>query len=298
MVWTLGVFPFGVYRNRVLFPCLAAGFGRKSVASLIAVCVCCIATGAVLAQAVDGYKPPSAATQKALAAQSEPTAAVLKAPATGALKTIGLISIIGDTFTVKNNGVTVFGNEAQEIAVPQWKVDDSVAAKVGSILKKNFRIKRIAVPAGAYKKYETSLRGIDYRERQHRLVKDFAASQKCDYYLLVAPGGSVVGSTNQGVGGLGLLRWPNVFSAKEHVHALSELTAYDGQLNVIRSERGSIGEDTFFAAIKGPSLLLEEPQLLPPDPKAAAKDPRAKTLTWTLLEKSLATTVPKLFAVD
>jgi hypothetical protein len=273
-------------------------------------CAIFIAAGAANAQAVDGYKPPSAAKQSARDAQDAPDAPkshgttggggqkVLAAGSGAAQKTIGLISIIGDTFTVKSVGITVFGNDEQEIAIAHWRVDDNVATKVGTILKKNFRVKRIAVPAGTYKKYETTLRNVDYRERRHRLVKDFAASQKCDYYLVVAPGGSVVGSTNQGIGGLGLLRWANVLSAKENVHALSELTAYDAQLNEIRSVHGTIGEDSFFEAIKGPNLALEEPKFLPPDPKAAASDPRAKELTWNLLEQSLTLTVPKLFAVD
>jgi hypothetical protein len=276
-------------------------------AALVA-CAVLIAPWAAQAQAVDGYKPPSAArqspepasTQAVGGAQAVGPQAVAgqRAAASGAQKTIGLISVVGETFTVKKVGVTVLGNEEQGIPIAQWRLDESIASKVGAILKKNFRIKRIAVPGGTYRKYETTLRDIDYRERHNKLVRDFAASQKCDYYLLVAPGGSVVGATNQGVGGIGLLRTTALFSPKEHVHALTELTAYDAQFKVLRSEPGSIGQDTFLATIKGPHLLLEEPKLLPPDPKAAASDPRAREIAWGLLEQSLAITVPKLFAVD
>jgi hypothetical protein len=130
-------------------------------------------------------------------------------------------------------------------------------------------------------------------------VADFASQQKCDFYLLVAPGGSMVSSTNQGVGGLGVLRWKHLLSPGEHVFALSELTAYDSQFKAVRTENGSIGQDTIFmVVIRGPHLLLEDAKKLPDAPEAAASDPRAKELTWGLLEKSLAMTVPKLFAVD
>lgn len=266
-------------------------------------CALIIAPWAAHAQAVDGYKPPSAARQSAEPASTQAFAgpqavAGPRAAATGAQKTIGIISLIGETFTVKKVGVTAVGNEEQGIPIAQWRLDESVAGKVGTILKKNFRVKRIAVPAGTYRKYETTLRNVDYRERHNKLVRDFAASQKCDYYLLVAPGGSVVGSTNQGIGGIGVLRTTTLFSPTEHVHALTELTAYDAEFKVLRSETGSIGQDTFLAAIKGPHIELEEPKLLPPDPKAAASDPRAKQLAWDLLEQSLAMTVPKLFAAD
>ncbi len=271
-------------------------------AALVACVLLVVPEGAGAAEAVDGYKPPSAAKQTAQPAASpeRPQGQPGQKPAVpGAQKTIGVISILGDSFMVKTVGMTVFGNEEREVPIANWKIDDRVTAKVGTLLAKNFRIRRIAVPAGTYKKYETTLKGTDYRERRRKLVVDFASQQKCDFYLLVAPGGSVVGSTNQGVGGLGVLRWKHLLSPGEHVFALSELTAYDSQFKAVRTENGSIGQDTFFMVVlRGPHLLLEEAKKLPETPEAAASDPRTKELTWSLLEKSLAMTVPKLFAVD
>jgi hypothetical protein len=271
-------------------------------AMLVACVLLVVPEGAGAAEAVDGYKPPSAARQSpqpAASPEGRQGQPARKSTGAGAQKTIGLISVIGDRFMVKTVGMTVFGNEEREVPIANWKIDDRVAAKIGTLLARNFKIRRIAVPAGTYGKYETALKGTDYRERRRKLMVDFASQQKCDFYVLIAPGGSMVGSTNQGVGGLGVLRWKHLLSPGEHVFALSEITAYDSQFKAVRTENGSIGQDTFFmVVIRGPHLLLEDGKKLPEAPEAAASDPRAKELIWGLLEKSLAMTVPKLFAVD
>ena len=199
---------------------------------------------------------------------------------------------------VKTVGVIVFGNEEHEVPIAGWRVDDRVAAQATRMLSRNFTVKRIPVPAGTYAKYEKALAGTDYRERLRKLVTDFASSQKCDFYLLVAPGGSQVGDTNQGVGGLGTLRTTVFFNPVQHIFALTEIIAYDPQFKTVRWEYGSIGQDRFFVAIKGPHQKLEENQYLPLEPKAAASDPRARQIALELLDKSIAKTLPKLFAAN
>lgn len=256
---------------------------------------------AASSQNTDSYKPPARfiGQDAVLKPQkpSPPAAAVGKA-ATGT-KTVGLISLIGESFTVKKIGIMVFGNEEETFPSAGWKIDDRVASSVSRILKKNFKVKRIGMPAGAYaefKKGDFFLKSVD--DEFAKFVAKYTAGQGCDYYLVVSPGGSQVGSTNQYIAGLGVLRWSNLFSPPEHVHALSVLTVYDGQMKQLRSERGTIGQDTFLVAIKGPHLELKDAEMLPPEPKAAFADPRAQKLAWDLLDKSLAMTVPKVLAAE
>lgn len=273
-------------------------------AALIAIC-----TGPAAAQQQpaagsensDGYKPPARfmGQDTALKAQKPSPPAAGAGKAAPGTKTVGLISIIGESFTVKKIGIMVFGNEEETFASAGWKIDDRVASSVSRILKKNFKVKRIGIPAGAYAEFRKGdffLKSVD-DEFAHFLAK-YTAGQGCDYYLVVSPGGSQVGSTNQYIAGLGVLRWSNLFSPPEHVHALSVLTVYDGQMKQLRSERGTIGQDTFMVAIKGPHLELKDAEMLPPEPKAAFADPRAQKLAWDLLDKSLTMTVPKLLAAD
>lgn len=248
-------------------------------------------------QSSDNYKPPArfiAPPGETRARKSEPGQS-----ATAGTKTIGLVSIIGETFTVKKIGIMVFGNEEESFPIAGWKVDDRVAALVARLLNKNFKVKRIQLPAGAYAAFKNGdFLFKSYDDEFARFIAKYTAGQGCEYYLVVSPSGAQVGSTNQFIGGLGVLRWSNLFTPPEHVHALSLLTVYDGQMKQLRSETGTIGQDTFLVAVKGPHVELKDKEMLPPDAKAAVADPRAQKIAWELLEQSLAKTLPKLFAAN
>lgn len=47
-------------------------------------------------------------------------------------KTIGVISAIGEKFTVQKDGVMVFGNDLKETPVQSWGIDDLVARSAPS----------------------------------------------------------------------------------------------------------------------------------------------------------------------
>jgi hypothetical protein len=249
-------------------------------------------------QVTDGYKPPARfiakETDKPYRPSLQPEAT---APASN-LKTIGIASMVGDTFTVKSITSTGFDSEERKFPASNWKIDDRVAASVGRILKKSFRVKPVQIPAGEFQKFRKSgFPPKSFEAELAKFVSRYAAGQKSDYLLVVYPASKPVGPTSQEIEGLGVVRW-GVLSSGEYVHALSALTVYDAQMKRIRSEFLSTGQDGFLAAVKGPNQELKEGSRLPPDPKAAFADPRAQKIAWELLDKSLAMTLPKLFAVD
>lgn len=253
------------------------------------------ATGA---ESSDSYKPPARFLAENGAPKPQKSAPAKTVNATG-LKTVGVISLIGETFTVKKIGIMVFGNEEESFPIDGWKIDDRVADSVSRILKKNFRVKRIKVPAGAYAAFSNGDFFLKSRDDEFaRFIAKYTAGQNCDYYLAISPGGSQVGSTNQYITGLGVVRSSSAFESAEHIHALSSLTVYDSQTKPLRSESGTIGQETFMAGIRGPHIDLADAERLPPEAKAASADPRAQKLAWDLLDKSLGMTLPKLLAAD
>ena len=273
-------------------------------AALAAACICLSAIAASAqqqpappAENSDGYKPPARFIGPATVPKAQKPAPG-QAPAKTA-KTVGLISLIGDTFYVKRIGIMVFGNELEKSPVPSWKIDDRVAAAVGRILQKSFKVKRIQVPAAAFQALHEETYIFNGREEaQAAFLAKYTAGQNCDYYLLVSPGGSNVSNTNQNLSGLGVVRWDHGLFPGEYIHALSVLTVYDAKMVKLRWEGGSIGQDTFMATIKGPHQEMKEGSKLPPDAKAVVADPRTQKIAWELLEKSLTMTVPKLFAAN
>jgi hypothetical protein len=234
------------------------------------------------------YKPPSRLTAKPSAQTGEAkrfAPAGEKAAPQAGLKTIGLISGIGDSFTVKRVGITVFGNEEDQFPIAAWKVNDRVAATVAGLLKKNFRVRRIAASQNDFASlHERGLLFRDQDEDYTAVVKRLAAGQPADFYLVITPTASQFGGTNQSMSGLGVTRADSVFGGVDYVHALCVLRVYDGQFKRLRWEATTTGQDGFMAAVKGPHVqITEAAQRLPKDPCAAFNDPRARQLTLDLL---------------
>lgn len=250
------------------------------------------------AQSSDGYKPPARFIGQATVPKAQKPTPGKAATGTGT-KTVGLISIVGETFYVKRVGFTVFGNEEAKFPIAGWKIDDRVAAVVTRSLQKNFKMKRIQIPAGAFAAFrEGDFIFKSFDDELAKFSAKYTAGQNCDYYLLVSPGYSQFSNTNQGLYGLGVVRWDHILFPGEFVHALSMLTVYDAKMVQVRSQFSTMGQDTFMATVRGPHQELKNASKLPPDAKAAFADPRAQKIAWDLLEKSLAMTVPKLLSVD
>src|SRR5580700_1348258 len=75
-------------------------------------------------------------------------------------KCIGVVSAIGDTFSVQKIGITVFGNELNTVPIDSWQIDNIVIAKISAFLNKAWTVKRISYPKGAFSSLD---------ERQHPL---------------------------------------------------------------------------------------------------------------------------------
>ena len=249
----------------------------------------------------DGYKPPARFITKDQKPGAAKPGASANAAAAAPVKSIGLISVLGETFTVKRVGIMVFGNEEHKIPIAGWKIDDQIAALVAKSLKKTFKVKPIRIPEGAYERFASG--SFIFTSRTDELAKfiaSHAASVPCDYYLVIGPNGDRVASSNQTVSGLGVLRLESIFGDAEFVHAYAWMQVYDSNFAPVRTEHSlTIDFNPFYHEIlRGPNAEMKEGNRLPTDPKAAVADPRTRKVTMELLEPSLAKMLPKLFAAN
>jgi hypothetical protein len=216
----------------------------------------------------------------------------------GAPKTIGLISTIGDSFTVKTVGATLFDNEEKTFPVAEWRLNERIAASVSNILRKNYKVKWIQGSPNALEGLGGQLRTLRASDEEFsEALRSAVGTNRADYYLVITSSNSAFGTTDQTLKGLGLTRTEGVFGTGggDYLHALTEMRVYDSQLKLLRSADGTIGQDSFLATVKGPYQKLDDSKRLPGDPRAIVGDPRARDLSLKLLEKSLAATLPKLF---
>jgi hypothetical protein len=215
------------------------------------------------------------------------------------LKTLGIISVVGDTFTINSVHKPAPGEEHAEFPIESWKLDLRVAEKAKSLLAKSFKTKSISVRESTFAVLADRKPDVDPEAALAAFIKRIASGTKCDYYLLISRGVGEYSGDKIPISGLGVVRDKHLIYGKQDiVHALTMLRVYDASFNLLRTERGTLDQSSFLASVKGPNMSLEDDKRLPDAPAAAFADPRAKELSWQLLEQSLAKTLPKLFAAN
>lgn len=214
-------------------------------------------------------------------------------------KTVGVISVIGDTFALQKIGIMVFGNDLKEASIQSWRIDDLVASKIGALLGKTYSVKRVPVPKGTFAAFEKP--GALFRDRDaelQQIVRSLGGTHKSDLYIVVTRATIQYGNSNQFLTGLGLLEaGAPIYTNNVYLHALSVIGLYDGRSSMlIRQARASTGQSAFLTPVSGPNKKLDN-SWWPPTPQAANNE-KLKNATRDLVESSLAATVPDLMRAN
>jgi len=214
-------------------------------------------------------------------------------------KTVGVISAVGQKFALQKIGITVFGNEFNEVAIGSWGIDDAVAGKVSALLSPRFKIKRINAPPGAFASYDKPAPFSDSGAELQSIVRKLAASQGCDLVIVVTRAGAPWGSSNQVVVGLGILEAGGLINADNvTLFAITTVHVYDGRTyESLAWQRTDfqIGASLMGKAINGPHRTLDR-TWWPATPQAVHSD-KLKSATRALVEQSLATTIPQVMGM-
>jgi hypothetical protein len=213
-------------------------------------------------------------------------------------QSIGVISAVGSKFAVQTVGTTVFGNESNSVQVANWSIDDLVANKIAGLLGDSADVRRITYAKDAFAAYDAP-GGLfrDHNAELKEILRKLTATQKSDVYLVVIASSSYFGSTNQSVGGLGIVQAGNIFVNKRWLHALFQIRVYDGRtLEFLGWKPATIGQDTFMATIKGPHREVDASWW--PTPATVEGDRRLKTAVRELVEQALTTTLPEVLSLE
>jgi hypothetical protein len=214
------------------------------------------------------------------------------APKSDGGKCVGIVSAIGDTFYLKKVGITVFQNDASNVAIDAWRIDDAAAGKVAALLGKRFNLKRVSYPKGAFAALDEPHGLFADREEEVRgILRRVTASTKCDRYIVLLKTGASLGNSNQSLSGLGIFHAAGIVSSY-YLHTLYLVRLYDGQsFSVLAQQRASNGERTFLATIRGPHREVDETWWPTTN---AAQSTKLKDGIRTLVEQSLQTTLPQV----
>jgi len=142
------------------------------------------------------------------------------------IRRIGIISAIGDKFDVRKVGLTVFGNELTAVPIAAWGIDDVVTAKARALLSPRFDVRPVKYQRAAFAGVSNGGSPLS------NAVRSSASSDGVDAYVVFMGNVSQFGTTNQYIGGLGIVT--SGLIPQSVVHALYSVTVIDAhQFNQI-----------------------------------------------------------------
>jgi hypothetical protein len=199
-------------------------------------------------------------------------------------KTVGVISAVGHKFALQKMGITVFGNEFNEVPI-SWGIDDAVAGKVSALLSGRYAVRRISPPAG-----------LDADNAQD-VVRKIAASQKHDLYVVVARSTAPFGSSNQTVTGLGMIEAGGIlYPDNVTLFAVTTVLVYDGRtFERLGWQRTGVEGISIGKTINAPTRSLDR-TWWPATPQAVHNE-KLKAATRALAVEGLSATIPQIMGM-
>jgi hypothetical protein len=209
---------------------------------------------------------------------------------------LGVISALGDRFSVQKFGLTIFENEENDAPMNGWGLDDLPFARVRAATGADPSVRRIAYPAGAFEPYYNPKSRFlpDPSEGLPAIVRGITANANCERYLItkyngVVPGTKMeikgIGAYSQGIGS---------FARHYHLFANVAVSIYDGA-TYEKINRSLAAFGASFAAGLGltedPLTKLDE-SVFPNPPESASGSTALKERTRALVSARLDRMIP------
>jgi hypothetical protein len=218
-----------------------------------------------------------------------------------AIKTIGVISAIGDELTLTKAGLTGLGSNAQSVPIESWGIDDLIVSRTSSLLSHRFDVHPVTYRRAAFAAFEedsvVAAANLLRDDPIKKLIPAEASPLGLDAYVLITKAKSTYGSTGRTVAGVGVINSTAVFGSYSQIHALYVVRLVDGHdFKLIAKGSASPLNNTEMFRLAGPSRLLDASFL--PAANDMPRNEQLKAAIIDLIERSLPTTLEDLGLVD
>ena len=271
-------------------------FRSFAAATILVSCL----TAAGWAQSPATSSTPAAATPaKPVVKKAAPKPkAVAKQPVaeTGPCR-LGVISALGDRFSVQKFGLTIFETEESEATMNGWGLDDLPLARVRAATGADPSVRRIAYPKGAFEPYYNPKSRFlpDPNEGLPAIVRSITANANCERYLVITKYNGIVPGTKLEINGIGVYsQGIGSFARHSHLFANVAVSMYDGTTY----EKINRSFAAFGASFSAGLGLTEDPltkldnSLFPDPPESASSSATLKERTRALVSARLDRMIP------
>ncbi|MDA9497913.1 hypothetical protein [Bradyrhizobium sp. CCBAU 11357] len=177
-----------------------------------------------------------------------------------AIKTVGIISAIGEEISLTRAGLTGLDNAAQSASISAWGLDELIVQQATKLLSGRFRVQPVSYRRAAFAAIRDSavapvnlLRSDPFKE----LVRSDVTPQGLDAYIVITRARSKLGN-GRNVEGVGLAEYRTLLADYGLIHALYEVRIIEGKsFDVIEKRAAAPLDNTGTVRIAGPSGPIE-----------------------------------------
>jgi hypothetical protein len=180
-----------------------------------------------------------------------------------AVKTVGIISAVGDEMSFAKAGLTGLNNRTQSFAIGSWGLDDMIVQQATTGLSGRFQVQPVSYKRAAFAAAEKDspvapvnlIRG----DRFKKLVQTDVSPQGLDAYIVITKAKSSVGGGGRKVEGIGFITYGTLLASYSQIHALYEIRVIDGKtFDVIEKRAAPPLDNVETIRLAGPSRLIDE----------------------------------------
>src|SRR5206468_2201933 len=148
------------------------------------------------------------------------------------VKTVGIVSAIGDQFTLARAGLTGLNNGPRTVPIASWGLDDLIVQQVAEALSIRFQVQPVTYPRATFAtSQESAVTAVNLvrGDRFKKLVQTEVSPQGLDAYIVITKAKAYFGGGNRKVEGVGLITYSTVLESYRLLHALYEIRVVDGK---------------------------------------------------------------------
>lgn len=212
-----------------------------------------------------------------------------------AIKTVGIVSAIGEEMSLTQAGLIGLGNTGQSVSISAWSLDELIVQQATRLLSGRFRVQPVSYRRAAFAAIRDSavapvnlLRSDPFKE----LVRSDVAPQGLDAYIVITRAKSKLGNGRL-VEGVGLAQYRTLLADYGLIHALYEVRVIEGKsFDVIEKRAAAPLDNTGTMRLAGPSGPVDEAF------EGPASNERLRAAIADLITRSLPVTLGDMHLID
>ena len=217
-----------------------------------------------------------------------------------AVKTVGIISAVGDEMSFARAGLAGLNNSSQGFPIRSWGLDDLIVQQATTASSGRFQVQPVSYNRAAFAAIKDSpvapvnlVRGDPFK----KLVQTEVSPQGLDAYIVITKAKSNFGGGARKVEGIGFITYGTVMESYNKIHALYEIRVFDGKtFDVIEKMTAPPLDDAGAVRLTGPSRTIDEN--FAPSTGDPAQNEKLHAAITDLVARSLSSTLSDMHLAD